>query len=98
MLEVRVAAVDVDVVIESFDTLPKEQQDAISGKCYVRGCGKRLDNLRDFHQRYHICDVHIKVRSPSWHVSAAFTFLRCVASGPELELRFLFRLLGLSSR
>jgi hypothetical protein len=29
--------------------------------CQVPGCGKDLTGLKDYHQRYRICDVHIKL-------------------------------------
>ncbi|CAD7700491.1 unnamed protein product [Ostreobium quekettii] len=29
--------------------------------CQVPGCGKELDNLKEYHQRYRICDIHIKL-------------------------------------
>jgi hypothetical protein len=29
--------------------------------CQVPGCGKDLSNLKDYHQRYRICDTHIKL-------------------------------------
>lgn len=29
--------------------------------CQVPGCGKDLTELKDYHQRYRICDVHIKL-------------------------------------
>ncbi|GMH42007.1 hypothetical protein BSKO_09926 [Bryopsis sp. KO-2023] len=29
--------------------------------CQVAGCGKSLEDLKDYHQRYRICDVHIKL-------------------------------------
>lgn len=29
--------------------------------CQVAGCGKSLEELKDYHQRYRICDVHIKL-------------------------------------
>lgn len=29
--------------------------------CQVPGCGKLLDGLKDYHQRYRICEVHIKL-------------------------------------
>ncbi|KAG2485925.1 hypothetical protein HYH03_015369 [Edaphochlamys debaryana] len=30
--------------------------------CQVPGCGKDLTNLKEYHQRYRICDVHIKLQ------------------------------------
>ncbi|GFR47637.1 hypothetical protein Agub_g9379 [Astrephomene gubernaculifera] len=30
--------------------------------CQVPGCGKDLSNLKEYHQRYRICDVHIKLQ------------------------------------
>lgn len=29
--------------------------------CQVPGCAKELAGLKDYHQRYRICDVHIKL-------------------------------------
>ncbi|KXZ55451.1 hypothetical protein GPECTOR_2g1000 [Gonium pectorale] len=31
-------------------------------ECQVPGCGKDLTNLKEYHQRYRICDVHIKLQ------------------------------------
>lgn len=33
--------------------------------CQVPGCGKDLTNLKEYHQRYRICDVHIKLQQVS---------------------------------
>ncbi|KXZ54384.1 hypothetical protein GPECTOR_5g462 [Gonium pectorale] len=33
-----------------------------SGLCQVPGCGKDLSHLKEYHQRYRICDVHIKLQ------------------------------------
>jgi hypothetical protein len=32
-----------------------------SGCCQVPGCDRPLGDLKDYHQRYRICDVHIKL-------------------------------------
>lgn len=29
--------------------------------CQVAGCGKDLSGLKDYHQRYHVCEKHIKL-------------------------------------
>jgi hypothetical protein len=29
--------------------------------CQVPGCGRDLQGLKEYHQRYRICDVHIKL-------------------------------------
>ena len=56
-----------DAVLFADDELPSLQKQEMQGKCHVSGCSRSLHDLREFHQRFQICDEHIKVcesRSP----------------------------------
>lgn len=35
--------------------------DAGTGTCQVAGCGKDLAGLKEYHQRYRICELHIRL-------------------------------------
>ncbi|KXZ47614.1 hypothetical protein GPECTOR_34g773 [Gonium pectorale] len=39
------------------------RQPAVKGTCHVEGCGASLVGLRDYYQRYKICEFHLKVNS-----------------------------------
>ena len=55
-----------DAVLYADDELAPLQKQEKQGKCHVAGCSQPLyeGNLREFHQRFQICDEHIKVCLP----------------------------------
>lgn len=58
--------------------LPLAADDPAKLTCQVAGCGKHLGDLKDYHQRYRICDVHIKLpqvrTSPVLNVAESFAW------------------------
>ena len=75
------AFADEPVLMEPVDTSAARGAQAGTAArpvCAVRGCGAPLAGLRDFHQRYRICDAHIKVRSCGTVVLSACSALKCV--------------------
>lgn len=49
-----------DIVLLLHEALSASQKQSMWGTCHVPGCAKSLTGLRDFHQRFQICDDHIK--------------------------------------
>lgn len=48
-----------DAVLLADAPLPADDPARLT--CQVAGCGRSLSELKDYHQRYRICDVHIKL-------------------------------------
>lgn len=58
--EAQLAPQPGDVMLLIHESLPPSHKQTMWGTCHVPGCSKSLTGLRDFHQRFQVCDDHIK--------------------------------------
>eukprot|EP00892_Ulva_mutabilis_P012407 jgi/Ulvmu1/9539/UM053_0028.1 len=58
--EAQLAPQPGDVILLAHESLPASHKQSMWGQCHVPGCSKSLSGLRDFHQRFQVCDDHIK--------------------------------------